>query len=31
MVASLHTIMPDVPPEKVLAMVVAVEELGWCS
>lgn len=29
MVASVHTIMNDVPPENVLAMVDAVEEFGW--
>ena len=28
MVASVHTIMSDVPPENVLAMVDAVEEFG---
>jgi uroporphyrinogen decarboxylase len=31
MVASVHTIMSDVPPENVLAMVDAVEEFGWYS
>ena len=31
MVASVHTIMPDVPPANVLAMVDAVEEFGWYS
>ena len=29
MVASVHTIMNDVPAENVLAMVDAVEEFGW--
>jgi uroporphyrinogen decarboxylase len=29
MLASVHTIMPDVPPENILAMVDAVEEYGW--
>lgn len=29
MLASVHTIMNDVPPENVLAMVDAVEEFGW--
>ena len=29
MLASVHTIMPDVPPENILAMVDAVEEFGW--
>jgi uroporphyrinogen decarboxylase len=28
MVASVHTIMPEVPPENILAMVDAVEEFG---
>ena len=31
MVASVHTIMSDVPPENVLAMVDAVEDFGWYS
>ncbi|NOH03003.1 MAG: hypothetical protein HND47_14125 [Chloroflexi bacterium] len=29
MLASVHTIMPDVPPENILAIVDAVEEFGW--
>ena len=29
MLSSVHTIMSDVPPENILAMVDAVEEFGW--
>ncbi|MBC6952493.1 hypothetical protein DWB58_31675 [candidate division KSB1 bacterium] len=29
MVAAVHTVMADVPPENILAMVDAVEEFGW--
>ena len=29
MVAAVHTVMNDVPPENVLAMVDAVEEFGY--
>jgi hypothetical protein len=29
MVASVHTIMSDLPPQNVLAMVDAVEDFGW--
>ena len=27
--SSVHTILPDVPPENILAMVDAVDEFGW--
>jgi hypothetical protein len=29
MLASVHTVMSDVSPENVLAMVDAVDEFGW--
>jgi hypothetical protein len=29
MLASVHTIMDDIPPENILAMVDAVEEFGY--